>query len=297
MVTDEENPMTTPSANPPIGEMLESSLRDIGIPPRPAILDRIRSEIKKDEPDFNRLSQIISTDVSLSASLIKTANSPYFGSRSRVRSVREALMMLGLDVASRAIAGIILHKIFPSSLHLERFWDTSARIARLSGWLAQRILQKKLRPDDAYTFGLFRDCGIPILLMRFPGYEAILNESNREASLSFTAVEETLVPTNHAMVGCLLAQNWWLPEEICLAIRHHHEVSVIEFNSINPPLSSRYMIAVAQFAEYLVQQHSGRSLTQEWPKLGTACLRLLNIAEEEVEGIQTEAIPVIEEED
>ncbi len=289
--------MTTPAADPSVEVMLESSLQDIGIPPRPAILDRIRSEIKKEEPDFNRLSHIISTDVSLSASLIKTANSPYFGNRNRVRSVREALMILGLDVASRAIAGIILRKIFPDSLHLERFWDASARIARLSGWLAQRVTQNKLRSDDAYTFGLFRDCGIPLLLARFPGYDNVLTEANEETNLSFTAVEETQVPTNHAMVGCMLAQSWWLPEEICLAIRHHHDVSIIELNSTNPPLSSRYMIAAAQFAEYLVQQHSELSHTQEWPKLGAACLRLLNISEAEVENIKSEAIPVLEEED
>ena len=289
--------MTAFAATPSVEAMLENSLLDIGIPPRPEILDRIRIEMQKDEPDFNHLSHVISSDVSLSASLIKTANSPYFGNRGRVRSVREALMVLGLDVASRAIAGIILRKIFPSSPHLEHFWDASARIARISGWLAQRLTQNKLRSDDAYTFGLFRDCGIPILLARFPGYDAVLAKANRETNLSFTAAEEAQVPTNHAMVGCMLAQSWWLPEEICLAIRHHHDVSVIGLNSINPPLSSRYQIAVGQFAEYLLQQHSGLSHTQEWPKLGSACLRLLDISEAEVENIQTEAIPVIEAED
>ena len=297
MVTEQEKNMTIPAASPSVEAMLESSMQDIGIPPRPEILDRIRSEIKKDEPDFNRITHIISSDVSLSASLIKTANSPYFGNRGRVRSVREALMILGLDVASRAIAGIILRKIFPNSPQLERFWDASARIARLSGWIAQRTTKNRLRPDDAYTFGLFRDCGIPILLTRFPGYDAILAEANRESNLGFTEVEGAKVPTNHAMVGCLLAQSWWLPEEISLAIRHHHDVSAIDFNSTNPPLSSRYMIASAQFAEYLVQQHLGLSLTQEWPKLGTACLRLLNIPEEEVADIQIEAGPIIDEED
>lgn len=289
--------MTTPTASPSVETMLESSLQDIGIPPRPEILDRIRSEIKKDEPDFNRLAHVINTDVSLSAGLIKTANSPYFGNRIRVRSSREALMVLGLNVASRAIAGLILRKVFPKSPQLERFWDASARIARLSGWLAQRVTQNKLRADDAYTFGLFRDCGIPILLARFPGYDGFLAEANRETKLSFTAVEEARMPTNHAMVGCLLAQSWWLPEEICLAIRHHHDVSVIEFNSTSPPLSSRYQIAVAQLAEYLVQQHSGLSHTHEWPKLGAACMRLLNISGAEVENIQTEAVSVIEAED
>jgi HD-like signal output (HDOD) protein len=280
-----------------VDALLESSLKDIGIPPRPTILDRISREMLRDEPDYKRLSNIIGADVGLSASLIKTANSPFFGYRNRVRSVNEALMMLGLDVASRAIAGIILRKVFPSSLHLERFWDASARIARLSGWLAQHVGHNKLRPDDAYTFGLFRDCGIPVLLQRFPGYEKILDSANSEADRSFTVVENSQLPTNHAMVGCLLAQSWWLPEETCLAIRHHHEVAIIETPSITPPLTSRYRIAMAQFAEHLMQRHTGLSHTQEWPKLGTACLRLLDVAEDDIDAILADAVPVMAAED
>jgi HD-like signal output (HDOD) protein len=277
--------------------LLEGSLKDIGIPPRPTILDRISREMLQDEPDYKRLANIIGADVSLSASLIKTANSPFFGYRNRVRSVNEALMMLGLDVASRAIAGIILRKVFPNSLHLERFWDASARIARLSGWLAQHVGRNKLRPDDAYTFGLFRDCGIPVLLSRFPGYEKILTSANSETGRSFTVVENSQLPTNHAMVGCLLAQSWWLPEEACLAIRHHHELAIIETPSITPPLTSRYRIAIAQFAEHLMQRHTGLSHTQEWPKLGAACLRLLDVAEDDVDAILADAVPVMEAED
>ena len=291
------SPGDAPPPPPSVDALLESSLKDIGIPPRPTILDRISREMLQDEPDYKRLANIIGADVSLSASLIKTANSPFFGYRNRVRSVNEALMMLGLDVASRAIAGIILRKVFPNSLHLERFWDASARIARLSGWLAQHVGRNKLRPDDAYTFGLFRDCGIPVLLSRFPGYEKILTSANSETGRSFTVVENSQLPTNHAMVGCLLAQSWWLPEETCLAIRHHHELAIIETPSITPPLTSRYRIAIAQFAEHLMQRHTGLSHTQEWPKLGTACLRLLDVAEDDVDAILADAVPVMEAED
>ena len=98
---------------------MEGSLRDIGIPPRPAILERISSEMLREEPDYKRLATIIGADVALSAGLIKTANSPFFGYRIRARTINEALMLLGLDVASRALAGIILRKAFPSSPHLE----------------------------------------------------------------------------------------------------------------------------------------------------------------------------------
>ena len=281
----------------PLDALLETSLKDIGIPPRPTILDRISAEMQKEEHDYKRLTSIIGADVSLSASLIKTANSPFFGYHNRVRSVGEALMILGLDVASRAIAGIILRKVFPASLHLERFWDASARIARLSGWLAQKVGDHKLRPEDAYTFGLFRDCGIPVLLMRFPGYQHILAAANAEDRRGFTVIENSQLPTNHAMVGCMLAQSWWLPEETCLAIRHHHDLAAIATPSITPPLTSRYRIAIAQFAEYLLQRHTGLSHTQEWPKLGAACLQLLNVAENEVDGIFAESLPVIEAED
>lgn len=283
--------------SPPVDVLLESALKDIGIPPRPAILDRISTEMHKDQPDYKRLASVIGADVGLAAGLIKTANSPFFGYRSRVRTINEALMLLGLQVTSRALAGLVLRKIFPDSLQLDRFWDASARIARLSGWLAQHVGKSKLRPDDAYTFGLFRDCGIPVLLMRFPEYKQILARSNEATELSFTAVEETMLPTNHAVVGYQLTQSWWLPEEICLAIRHHHDASIIATPSIASPLTSRYRIATAQFAEYLLQRHTGLSHTNEWTKLGPACLRLLDIAEDDVEHILEEATAVIKAEE
>ena len=94
-----------PQIKSSVDTLMEGSFKDIEIPPRPAILERISSEMLKDEPDYKRLANIISADVSLSAGLIKTANSPFFGYRIRARTINDALMLLGLDVASRALAG------------------------------------------------------------------------------------------------------------------------------------------------------------------------------------------------
>lgn len=275
-----------------VDNLFERSIIDVGIPPCPLILDRFMSEANKDEPDYNRLASIISTDVGLAAGLIKTANSPFFGLRQRVRSVNEALAILGLKPASRAVAGIILRNSFPNVANLERFWDASARIAHLSGWLAQNLDIRGLRAEDAYTYGLFRDCGIPVLLGRFPNYAAVLAEANRDAERSFTAVEETVLPTNHAMVGCILAQSWWLPEEICQAIRNHHDLDAIESAGSALPMQSRRLIATSQLAEHIVQQQLNLSLTQEWSKLGAACLRILDIGEAQLDALYAEAAPV-----
>ncbi len=276
-----------------VDSVLEQTLKDIGIPPRPVIIERIAAEMREDEPNFKVLSQLISADVGLAAGLIKTANSAYFGARGRVRSVNEALMMLGLNVASRAIAGISLRKAFPATARLERFWNASAQIAALSGWLAQSVGKNQLRAEDAYTYGLFRDCGIPILLRRFPSYQQTLMRANNEATCSFSAVELLDFPTDHAMVGCLLAQNWWLPEETCLAVRHHHELLALELHESSLPIASRRLIALSQTAEHILQRATGASHTCEWQKLGPSCLSLLEITEEELPAIYDQGAEVL----
>jgi len=83
---------------------LEANLRAIDIPPRPLIIDRIREEMMQDNPCLRRVGQLINADVGLAAGLIRTASSPSFGLRARVRSVADALMLLGLEVTSRAVA-------------------------------------------------------------------------------------------------------------------------------------------------------------------------------------------------
>jgi len=269
--------------------VLEQSIKGIDIPPRPLIIDRVRAAMNEEVPNFKRVGELISADVSLAAGLIKTANSPYFGCQSRARSINEALLMLGLDVTCRAIAAISLRQAFPNSAHYERFWDASAKIAVLSGWLARRLKRPRLRADDAYTYGLFRDCGIVILLRRFPEYKMTLHRTNNEAVLSFTALEQRELPTDHAVIGCLLAQSWWLPDEICQAIRHHHELASIATADSAVPLASRYLIAIGQTAEHLLQQVSGASHTAEWPKLGAACLRLLDLKDENLPELYEEA--------
>lgn len=278
-----------------VGTLLANTIRDIGIPPCPAILNQINAEMSKDEPDFKQLDRIICSDVSLAASLIAMANSPFFGLRTRVRSSKEALVMLGLGVAGRTIAGLMLRKVFPPTPYLEHFWHSSASIAHLGGWVARNYRNGiKVRPDDAYTFGLFRDCGIPILMRRFTEYAEVLKRANNEKELNFTEVEQTLCPINHAAVGCLLAQSWWLPDDICLAIRHHHDHQMLVQDSASKlPSTTLGLIAIAQLAEHLFQYHTGLSQGQEWHKLGSSCLRLLNIDEDNLADIYEESALVV----
>jgi len=260
----------------------------IGIPPRPTILRQIEDEMAQDAPDFLRLARLIGSDVGLGAGLIKTANSPFFTFGRQVRTIQESLLVLGLNLVIQTLAGLSLQKIFKSAPAMERFWDASAATARMSGVLAARLGSPfAIRPEDAYTFALFRDCGIPVLMTPFPEYRAVLAKANDDPEADFTAVEDGAIGLNHAVVGAELAEEWRLPADICAAIRHHHDRVAIG-GGLDGLLAdrARALVAIAQLAEYMVQNRTGLAKTREWGKIGPACLLTLDLGDDDLPGLE-----------
>ncbi len=266
------------------------TIRDIGIPPRPAILNDIDREMAKHEPDFAHLARILGSDVALGAALLKSVNSPFFGFDKKVRSIQEALLVLGLKLVTSTIAGMSLRQAFRHVPDMERFWDASASIARVSGWLARRLHRNCwVRPEDAYTFGLFRDCGIPILMVPFPDYRAVLGTANSERVRSFTEIENEQLSVNHADVGAMLAESWLLPDDLVQAIRHHHDLTgILERRSREFPAVVLPLIAIAQLAEHLIHLRTGRSQTHEWEKMAAQASGLLGIDAAEIAALAEE---------
>lgn len=259
---------------------LREELVTIGIPPRPAVLTNIEQEVRSKAPNYGNLSRIISQDVGVSASLLKISNSAFFGMRGRIRSVQDALQILGLNTVASAVAALSLRDAFAHVPNLERFWDSSARIAQISGWLATQVKCRdhRLKPEEAYTFGLFRDCGIPVLMANFSDYIDILKKANAEESLPFTAVEDAELGVNHARIGGMLANEWHLPIEFRMAIHCHHDSDAIRGSTPDQtPDIARYFIALSQLAEHLLQRMTGLNKTLEWGKLGEVCLKVLHL--------------------
>lgn len=278
-----------PAENPDSFEAkMKLEIREIGIPPRPAILIQIEEESAKDEPDFIYMAKLLNRDVALAAGMIKVANAPYFSFGKKVPTVQEALLVLGLKLVTKTVSGLALQQVFKHVPHMDRFWDTSAMTADVSGCVAKQLGRDiGIRPEDAYTFALFRDCGIPMLMNPFPEYREVLARANNESVLSFTAVEEASIGLNHAVLGAQLAESWLLPDETCQAIRHHHDREALN-GTIAIPERSRRLIAVAQLAEYLIQLKTAQSRSHEWAKLGSDCLACLGLTSDDLPDLSAQ---------
>ncbi len=276
-------------SNNDVEHQVAQELRQIGIPPCPRILLRIHDETQKVDPDFNRLAAIIGDDVALAAGLIKVVNSPYFGFQKKVRSVNEAMLVIGLKTIIHAVATLQLQKAFAHLPRMERFWHSSAKTAHVASWLAKRLGDKALRPTDAYTYALFHDCGVPVLLSPFKNYMAVLQQANDDVEHVFTALEDQHFGVNHSIVGAQMAEDWLLPVNISMGIRHHHEGDWIQHSDAGALDGSAKLVAIAHLAEHCIYRHTGLSYSREWEKLGAACLAVLSVDEKMFDNLINES--------
>jgi len=239
-------------------------IKEIGIPPCPAVLAEFMAESHRDEPDMRRLSHLVNKDAALAASVVKTVNSPFYGLGRKARTVHDALTLLGLREASRMIAGFLLRQAFASSSSpaMYEYWDASSHIALTAAYLARELEVAKL--DEAHTFALFRDCGVPVLLTRFPDYEKLLNATRCSSERERIESERIEFGYDHALVGATLAQTWFLPADVWHAIRMHSSFS--ESGFLNDERNERFapVIAVALLAEQLYRIHRGTYDEQQW---------------------------------
>jgi putative nucleotidyltransferase with HDIG domain len=265
-------------------DSVSNILKTIFIPPCPAVVAALLVEARGDYVDFNKIIRLISGDLGLAASMMKTANSPIFALRNKVETVQKAAAVLGLKNILCIVNGLALKRsLTPNGVSMERFWERSNYHATVSTRLAHRV--PGVKQEDAYTFGLFHDCGIPILMQRFPDYKETLVTANRSAK----AVWETETErhgTDHVTVGAMLARNWHLPDLIVKAIRMHHNFEILPDDSSNVSDEVRAMTAVSLLADHLIARFLDVPDEAEWMAHGTAALNYLNFDEEELTDLQ-----------
>lgn len=261
-------------------QSLDSLVSTIRIPPRPSLLVEMQKELNKDDPDPRKLARIIANDVAMAASLMKLANSPFFGLRLKAQSVDHAVDLLGMRQTGLVMTGIIARQsIATQGQSLRKFWDISSKRAQALSAMVKRL--PVCTPDVAHTFGLFCDIGVPILMERFPGYAETWKKANTSFEFALTDVEEEHHVTNHASIGSLMARTWGLPEQVSTAILLHHDYSSLEDTATDE--SVRGLIALTALAEYAIQKYEGQENSSEWFKSSERVRQFLGIGVHDAE--------------
>jgi putative nucleotidyltransferase with HDIG domain len=179
-----------------------------------------------DDPDVSvdRIEAILRYDPGLTANLLRLANSAYFGMPSKVGSVRQAVILLGLKrmiqmVIASCMSAIMDQAVPGYDLPPGELWRHSIAVS-----VAAECLVKELNLDAAeeiFTAALLHDVGKLILgdfvSEDFPKIEKALHQG-----LSFEVAENIVLGTDHADVGAQILSKWSIPEAIIESVRWHH---------------------------------------------------------------------------
>lgn len=269
-------------------QQLERAAQAVGIPSCPRVLLDLSAETKKEEPNLRKIEALVSKDMGLMATLLKTVNSPFYGLSTKVGTVRQAIQVIGLSMLSRTVTGIVLKKALSGGnpAGMEAFWDTSAKAAMIAAFIAKQL--PGMNRDEAYTFGLFQNCGIPMLLQRYPDYAQTLTQAENDAERKHTEVEEAAHGTDHATMGYLLTKSWNLPEDLSQAIRHHHEYTLVADANAQLSTQSRNLIAIGLAADHALQLSAADKVSVEWAKGGHYALAHLGLSTAEFDEIASD---------
>lgn len=272
-------------------EQIQQVLQGISVPPQPQIMVDLQMEQVMPSPDLRTIAKLISQDPGLSGALLKIVNSPYFGLSNRIASIQQAVNLLGCNsvinlINAQSIKGELTDEAIVT---LNRFWDTAQDVAMTCLTLAKRIGYKS--PDEAYTLGLFHNCGIPLMVKRFPNYMTVLEEAYYNASHERRVVdtENRLLNTNHAVVGYFTAKSWNLPLHLCEAIANHHNALSLFEDDTGRDAPLKTLMAILKMAEHICSTYrvlGNQESDHEWESIQTLVLEYVGLSEYDFENLK-----------
>lgn len=217
----------------------------INIPPQPSILLEIDTLINKPNNQITAIGNLINKDVGLTAAIFKLVNSSFYKSSNQITHIQKAITILGINQVANLIKGLLLRKsIGGNEVAYEKFWERSNEIALLSAIVARKQISAcNIAVEQAYMAGLFHECGVPILMQRFPEYCHAFRLNQGSHWPDFLE-EDKRFKTDHTVVGYLVTRHWNLPEYICQAVRFHHDRLNVEHAALT-------MVSILQMARHL----------------------------------------------
>ena len=189
------------------------------LPSVPKVVRRLIETFEQADVDPMLVASLIEEDPVLTAKLLKTANSAFFGLSRNVTNAREAMNILGLIKVRALVVASALGESFHmvGGVNLNQFWRYSLNTANLSRYIALPI---RIDENTAFTAGLIHAIGELVMHVGMPEAMIELDRNIPMLDLKRAKAERSLFGYSYAEVGAALAREWKFPRRMINAIEH-----------------------------------------------------------------------------
>jgi HD-like signal output (HDOD) protein len=261
------------------------------LPTLPSVISRIIRATEQDNTGSKELMQIIINDQSLSAKILRVANSAFYGMRYKITSVDNAISVIGFDEIKRIAISAFVAKSFPDRLNvasfpLEKFWVHSVGVA----YISRRILAH--HPEEvqnvAFTAGLLHDIGKLIFCQFMAKHFFLVIHYTQSLKHEMCEVEQSVVGLNHGQTGQILATLWDLPPIYARILQQHH----IGEYTLNMATGEDHFLAAVNLADTMVRRlgigFSGNIIIPEYRE---EVHQFLGLGAADMQALEQEILP------
>ncbi len=248
--------------------LLKKDISLANIPAFPAVVLRVLDIASQDNPDFDLLVREITSDATLSAQVLRLANSPLFGCATQISTVQRAVVTLGTAQVQSLVMSVATANYSRAALRTEamqKCWRHTLATAILSREIARAACMPR---EQAYSLGLLHDIGRLGLLVAWPDdYNRILQEADRESVLLLD-LEKQLFTMDHCEVGRRLVEQWKLPPEFLVVAARHHDApaGATEFDGLRVvSIACRMADALGYWVAKPLRPELLEAILLEWP--------------------------------
>ena len=194
-------------------------------PALPATVSRVMAVTADPESSASDLMHAILPDQTMCATILKVANSAFFGIPRTVATIERAVVVLGHQEIRNIVIGKAIFGSFPRLSKENRetvglFWDHAFTCG-----LAAKVIAEEFHYNASEYFiaGLIHDIGKLAMLISYPNEYPILRELSNPSHFQNTGEETQIFGVSHDQAGLRLATRWLLPDQLCAAIGYHHQ--------------------------------------------------------------------------
>ena len=194
-----------------------------GFPALPATVSNIITITGNPESSAQDLMNAVLPDQAMCLTIMKIANSAFFGLPRKINTVDKAVMVLGFNEIRNIVLGKAVFNSFRNIYRSNRerinqFWEHSF----LTGLAAKIIAEDiNISPSESFIAGLIHDIGkLAMLISLNSDYAATLESSS--AHLRAESEEQVLFSITHNEVGYRLLNRWLFPKSLLNTTRYHH---------------------------------------------------------------------------
>ncbi len=245
-----------------------------------------------DDPEINvaQIEKVLRQDAGLTANILKLANSAYFGIPSKVGSVRQAVLLLGLKrliqmVISTCVSSIMDKPVPGYDLPPGELWRHSLAVSVAAEGLVKEL--KVEAADELFTAALLHDVG-KLVLGNFVADEFNKIENAVSQGIPFETAEDMVLGTNHADIGARILNQWSLPPGIVNAVRWHHDPESADQSDLMLDI-----VHVANVLCLMIGIGVGRDGLQHQPC--GAVVKRLGLASHHLEKVASQTLQWVEE--